>query len=57
MSRSIEDARDAKPRFNQGKSGRGARFGEERLARVERLAAFYPDVDFSPIGIARQAST
>jgi hypothetical protein len=57
MSRSIEHARDAKLRFNRGTSGRGARLGEERLARVERLAAFYPDVDFSPIGIARQAST
>jgi Sulfotransferase domain len=57
ISQSIEHARLAKPRFNQGTSGRGARFGPERLARVERLAAFYPDVDFSPIGIGRQPST
>jgi len=53
-AQSIEDVRLAKPRFNQGTSGRGARFGRERVARVERLAAFYPDVDFSPIGIGRQ---
>jgi hypothetical protein len=56
ISRCIEDVRLAKPRFNQGTSGRGARFGPERLARVERLAAFYPDVDFSPIGIGKQPS-
>ena len=56
ISQCIEEVRLAKPRFNQGTSGRGARFGRERLARVERLAAFYPDVDFSPIGIGRQAS-
>ena len=49
----IEEVRLAKPRFNQGTSGRGARFGRDRLARVERLAAFYPDVDFSPIGIGK----
>lgn len=52
ISRSIEEAREANPRFNQGTDGRGSRLGEERQARVERLAAFYPDVDFSPIGIA-----
>jgi hypothetical protein len=57
ISQCIEDVRLAKPRFKQGTSGRGARFGRERLARVERLAAFYPDVDFSPIGIGRQPST
>jgi hypothetical protein len=57
ISQCIEDVRLAKPRFNQGTSGRGARFGRERLGRVERLAAFYPDVDFSPIGIGKQAST
>lgn len=53
MSQALEEARGAKVRFNQGKSGRGERFGDERRARVERLAAYYPDVDFSPIGIAR----
>lgn len=57
IAQSIEEARDANPRFNEGTSGRGARFGDERSARVERLAAFYPDVDFSPIGIAGQVST
>jgi hypothetical protein len=57
MSRALETARNVKVRFNQGTTGRGASFGEERRARVERLAAFYPDVDFSPIGIARQLST
>jgi hypothetical protein len=57
MSRALDEAREKKVRFNQGRSGRGARFGEERRARVERLAAYYPDVDFSPIGIAGQSST
>jgi hypothetical protein len=57
ISESIEAVRLSKPRFNQGTSGRGARFGKERRARVERLAAFYPDVDFSPLGIAGRVST
>lgn len=57
ISQSVEQVRLTRPRFNRGTSGRGARFGRERLARVERLAAFYPDVDFSPIGIGQQAST
>jgi hypothetical protein len=53
ISESVERVRRCKPRFNQGTSGRGARFGRERVARVQRLAAFYPDVDFSPIGVHR----
>jgi hypothetical protein len=57
ISQCINDVRLAKPRFNQGTSGRGVRFGRERLARVKRLAAFYPDVDFSPIGIGKHTST
>jgi hypothetical protein len=56
MSQSVEQVRLTKPRFNQGTSGRGGRFGRERLARVERLAAFYPDIDFSRIGIGGQPS-
>ena len=55
IARSLEQVRLSKPRFNQGTSGRGAQFGPERLARVERLAAFYPDVDFSRIGIGGQS--
>jgi hypothetical protein len=53
ISQAVGRVRLAKPRFNQGTSGRGARFGRERVARVERLAAFYPDVDFSPLGVGR----
>ncbi len=53
----VEEVARAKPRFNQGVRGRGARFGPERMARVARLAAYYADVDFSPIGVRSESST
>jgi len=38
-------------RKNVGKSGRGAAISEENKARIRKMASYYPDVDFSPIGL------
>ena len=40
-------------RFNVGKPGRGRMLVDEcGRQRIERFASYYPDVDFSPIGIS-----
>lgn len=53
--RKIELALDAAnlnaARLNVGKSGRGRTLSEKNKAIIRRYCTFYPDVDFSPIGI------
>jgi Sulfotransferase domain len=53
----LERVERAKPRFNRGVRGRGARFGVDRMNRVARLAGNYPDVDFSRIGVRTQSAS
>jgi hypothetical protein len=39
-------------RFNVGVAGRGERiFSEDNKSTIRRLASYYPDVDFGPIGL------
>lgn len=39
-------------RFNVGQSGRGeAAFTSAQIARLKKLASYYPETDFSPIGL------
>lgn len=43
-----------KVRLNVGKSGRGvSELGQARINQVMRMSSYYPDVDFSRIGIVR----
>jgi hypothetical protein len=50
----IEKVRSLDTRFNVGKSGRGIRaIGTRHRRQIERLASYYPDEDFSHIGIGR----
>ena len=45
-------------RFNVGKAGRGsASVDASRRRQVERMSSYYPDVDFSPLGIDRMLQT
>jgi hypothetical protein len=45
-------------RFNVGITGRGTKLvNASRRKHVERLASYYPDVDFSPIGIGKRRSS
>jgi len=45
-----------KTRFNQGVAGRGEQLPAEARARILESIAYYPDVDFSMIGIDARAS-
>ena len=47
----IEEAMNKPIRLNKGVSGRGASFTDEHRQRAARYAAYYPHVDFSPIGL------
>jgi len=41
------------PKFNKGVSGRGDQLlSQEQKARIQRMAAYYPHIDFSPWGIS-----
>lgn len=41
-----------RPNFNVGKAGRGADLlSDEQKARIKELCSYYPEIDFSPIGI------
>lgn len=53
----IKKIRSLDTRFNVGKSGRGAQaIGMRHRRQIERLASYYPDEDFSQIGIGRKVS-
>jgi hypothetical protein len=52
VERSIAAARGMNSRFNVGEAGRGvAMLTADNKTRLARLASFYPDVDFRPIGL------
>lgn len=38
-------------RFNKGKAGRGDELSDKQKARIRELAGYYPDIDFSPVGL------
>lgn len=50
-SNSIQAAEQKFTRKNIGKSGRGRDLSEHTRARIHRMAAYYPGIDFSPIGL------
>lgn len=46
------EADKTKIRFNQGSSGRGLDLmTKEQVATIKRIPEYYPDIDFSPIGL------
>lgn len=46
------DSQRGKTRFNKGVTGRGRKeMTDEQQARVQRLAGYHRDVDFSPVGL------
>lgn len=51
VTRSLEKAEAGFTRKNVGKSGRGASISDDNKDRIRRMAAYYPDVDFSSIGL------
>jgi hypothetical protein len=52
---SIRQIQSLDTRFNVGKAGRGAEAITLRhRGRIEQLASYYPDIDFSHIGIGRK---
>lgn len=49
----LSDGAQTRTLFNKGVSGRGRRdMSPAQLLELERLAHFYPDIDFRPIGLA-----
>lgn len=52
----VATAKQQPIRLNKGVTGRGAAFSEDHRQRVARLAGYYPDIDFSPIGLQPVAS-
>jgi len=49
----LSDGAQTRTLFNKGISGRGQRdMSPAQLLELERLARFYPDIDFRPIGLA-----
>ncbi|MGD1037980.1 MAG: hypothetical protein ABR878_12480 [Roseiarcus sp.] len=53
ITRAIEAAHAKARRFNKGVSGRGEGISPKARERIVSLARHFPDVDFTPIGIAR----
>ena len=51
ISAALGTARDRGSRFNKGVSGRGQSLSEDLKNRIRAYADYYPDVDFSSIGI------
>ena len=56
IERAIETARAKGRRFNKGVSGRGEAISTSARERIASFARHFPDVDFTPIGIARAAA-
>jgi len=38
-------------RLNKGKAGRGDELSDKQKDRIRELAGYYPDIDFSPVGL------
>ncbi|MGC2602741.1 MAG: hypothetical protein WA384_15505, partial [Rhodomicrobium sp.] len=53
IAAAIEEAQGKAHRFNKGVSGRGKNISPKARETILSLARHYPNVDFSPIGIAR----
>lgn len=51
VAEAVEKAAGMDVRKNVGTVGRGAALGPELRARIRHYCGYYPDVDFSPIGI------
>ena len=47
----VQRGLQAKPRFNRGVPGRGTKISARARERIFALAAHYPSIDFSPIGL------
>lgn len=45
------DADKNKTRYNKGVAGRGDELSDAQCERIRRLAAYYHDVDFAPLGL------
>lgn len=52
IMRAVAAADANPPRYNQGVSGRGKAICPPARERLLALAAYYPDVDFAPLGIS-----
>ncbi len=53
IAAAIAKAKTKKVRMNKGISGRGTAFDDTHRERIRRYASYYPDVDFTPIGITK----
>lgn len=53
IAKSIQGGDPAADRLNVGGSGRGKSLMTENVDTIDRYANFYPDIDFSRIGITR----
>lgn len=53
IAAAVASARDTMPRFNKGVPGRGASLSAAAHARIEALAAHYPEFDLAPLGLSR----
>lgn len=51
LDSTLEKVEGVKTRKNVGKFGRGERLSKELKDKIKRLSSYYPDVDFSPIGL------
>jgi hypothetical protein len=51
ISNALARAGDANTKMNKGISGRGAELADSVKDRIRRYAAYYPEVDFAPIGL------
>lgn len=54
LSELIENAMKGKTRLNVGIVGRGEKVPKEAKAHIERLCSYYPNIDFSEIGVTRK---
>ncbi|MEJ2816588.1 MULTISPECIES: hypothetical protein [unclassified Caulobacter] len=56
LEQRVAQARGPDNRFNVGVSGRGAQLlSAANRAAIERMAGYYPEIDFRPIGIGAEA--
>ncbi len=54
IQKAVDGANQRDTRKNKAKTGRGKSLSDETRAKILHMASYYPDMDFSPIGITAE---